>query len=70
MPATGTRPKFDCITGVSTGALIATLAFLGPDTTKSAELRHDFDLGEDHRTRRAAFDPVVQLGRSRSRWNN
>jgi predicted patatin/cPLA2 family phospholipase len=27
----GTRPKFDCVTGVSTGALIAILAFLGPE---------------------------------------
>ncbi|HJZ94039.1 MAG TPA: patatin-like phospholipase family protein [Gemmataceae bacterium] len=26
----GTRPKFDVVTGVSTGALVATLAFLGP----------------------------------------
>ncbi len=28
---TGTRPKFDMVTGVSTGALIAPFAFLGPD---------------------------------------
>src|SRR5262245_38515486 len=28
---TGTRPAFDSVTGVSTGALVATLAFLGPD---------------------------------------
>ena len=28
---TGTRPTFQCVTGVSTGALIATLAFLGSD---------------------------------------
>jgi len=27
----GTRPEFDVVTGVSTGALVATLAFLGPD---------------------------------------
>ena len=27
----GTRPKFDVVTGVSTGALVATLAFLGPE---------------------------------------
>lgn len=27
----GTRPSFDSITGVSTGALVATLVFLGPD---------------------------------------
>jgi len=29
--AAGTRPEFDLVTGVSTGALIAPLAFLGPD---------------------------------------
>src|SRR5580704_1698957 len=28
---TGARPKFDVVTGVSTGALIAPLAFLGPE---------------------------------------
>ncbi|OWK35695.1 patatin-like phospholipase family protein [Fimbriiglobus ruber] len=27
----GTRPKFDVVTGISTGSLIAPLAFLGPD---------------------------------------
>lgn len=30
----GTRPKFDIVTGVSTGALMATLAFLGPARDK------------------------------------
>lgn len=29
--ASGMRPKFDVVTGISTGALIATGAFLGPD---------------------------------------
>lgn len=29
--ATGTRPRFDTVTGVSTGALIATFAYLGPE---------------------------------------
>jgi predicted acylesterase/phospholipase RssA len=29
--ALGTRPEFDVVTGVSTGALMATLAFLGPN---------------------------------------
>lgn len=29
--ASGTRPQFDVVTGISTGALIATAAFLGPD---------------------------------------
>ncbi len=27
---TGKRPKFDCVTGISTGAMMAPLAFLGP----------------------------------------
>lgn len=29
--ASGTRPQFDVVTGISTGALIATFAFLGPE---------------------------------------
>jgi hypothetical protein len=29
--ASGTRPKFDVVTGISTGALIAPFAFLGPE---------------------------------------
>ncbi len=33
----GTRPEFDVVTGVSTGALVATLAFLGPE--KDADLK-------------------------------
>jgi predicted acylesterase/phospholipase RssA len=33
----GTRPNFDVVTGVSTGALVATLAFLGP--ARDADLR-------------------------------
>lgn len=34
----GTRPSFDVVTGISTGALIAPLAFLGPE--HDDELRH------------------------------
>ena len=34
----GKRPQFDIVTGISTGALIATLAFLGPDYDD--ELKH------------------------------
>jgi hypothetical protein len=33
----GTRPQFDVITGISTGALIGTLAFLGPE--RDADIR-------------------------------
>jgi predicted acylesterase/phospholipase RssA len=35
--ATGTRPKFDVVTGVSGGALLAVLAFLGSEYDKQAE---------------------------------
>lgn len=34
----GTRPSFDVVTGISTGALVATLAFLGPE--RDADLKH------------------------------
>jgi predicted acylesterase/phospholipase RssA len=34
---TGTRPEFDVVTGISTGALVATLAYLGP--SRDAELK-------------------------------
>jgi predicted patatin/cPLA2 family phospholipase len=34
---TGTRPEFDVVTGISTGALIAPLAFLGPAYDKDLE---------------------------------
>lgn len=35
--ASGSRPRFDVVTGVSTGALIATFAFLGPDYDDALE---------------------------------
>lgn len=35
--ATGTRPEFDVVTGISTGALLGAFAFLGP--SEDAELR-------------------------------
>ena len=41
--ATNTRPRFDVVTGVSTGALIAPYAFLGPDYDKT--LVHLFTSG-------------------------
>jgi len=40
--ATGTRPKFTFVTGVSAGALIAPLAFLGPDY--DAQMREAFSV--------------------------
>lgn len=51
--AAGTRPEFDLVTGVSAGALIAPLAFLGPD--------YDDALREVY-TQYAAEDMVERLG--------
>jgi len=51
--AAGNRPDFDLVTGVSTGALIAPLAFLGPD--------YDDELREVY-TQYAADDMVERLG--------
>lgn len=51
--AAGTRPEFELVTGVSTGALIAPLAFLGPD--------YDDELREVY-TQYAAEDMVDRLG--------
>jgi len=51
--AAGTRPEFDLVTGVSTGALIAPLAFLGPD--------YDDELREVY-TQYSADDMVDGLG--------
>jgi hypothetical protein len=36
----GTRPEFDVVTGISTGALVAVFAFLGPSV--DCELRHSY----------------------------
>jgi Patatin-like phospholipase len=47
---TGTRPTFKMVTGVSTGALIAPFAFLGPD--------HDAELREVYTTSRQDLSPA------------
>jgi predicted acylesterase/phospholipase RssA len=41
--ATGTRPEFDVVTGISTGALQATAAFLGPDYDEALAAFNDVD---------------------------
>ena len=50
--AKGTRPKFDVVTGISTGSMIAPMAFLGPEIRCRAEggIHHDHDRGRGHRT--------------------
>ena len=35
---TGTRPEFDVVTGISTGALMATAAFLGPEEDEALKM--------------------------------
>ena len=69
--ATGTRPEFDIVTGVSTGALIAPMAFLGSaydETLKHMFLDHDADDIMNFRWLSAAFadgiydtEPLAQL---------
>ena len=49
----GTRPQFDVVTGISTGALMATLAFLGP--------KHDADLARAY-TEITAKDVMKRRG--------
>ena len=51
----GTRPSFDVVTGVSTGALIAPLAFLGSTPHRTTEIR---------RPRWWANDPHGRCGKS------
>lgn len=41
----GTRPQFDVVTGISTGALLATLAFLGQD--RDPHLKHFYTTVKD-----------------------
>ena len=45
--ASGTRPEFTMVTGISTGALTAPFAFLGPDYDDELKrsLHHHFDQG-------------------------
>ena len=58
----GTRPVFDVVTGVSTGALAAPFAFLGPDWDE--ELRRAYTSGQSDslisaRSFAAAFNPSL-----------
>ncbi|MFO0825516.1 MAG: patatin-like phospholipase family protein [Gemmataceae bacterium] len=56
---TGTRPEFDVVTGISTGALIAPLAFLGP--AYDCQLKHFYttvtndDIYKKHKPIKALF---------------
>lgn len=60
---TGTRPEFDVITGISTGSLIACLAFLGPST--DAEIQRFYtqtstrDLYRIHKPIRSLFSAYI-----------
>ncbi len=69
---TGTRPQFDVVTGVSTGSLIATVAFLGPEYDDAAREFYTSIRASDIYKRRAwifipgagsvtSSDPLKQL---------
>jgi hypothetical protein len=58
---TGTRPQFDCVTGVSTGALVSVFAFLGPAwDAKLASVLSNLNAEKVYRMRR----PLAMLRRS------
>jgi predicted patatin/cPLA2 family phospholipase len=58
---TGTRPTFDCVTGVSTGALVSVFAFLGPAwDDKLANVLVNLNADKVYRMRR----PLSALRRS------
>ena len=59
--AAGTRPTFDVATGISSGAVVATLAFLGPKYDQTADPVHH-DPGAP-RPVRVAADPTGCHGR-------
>jgi hypothetical protein len=50
--ASGTRPTFDVVTGISTGALIAPLAFLGPEFDPILQREYTTVCNDDIFTRR------------------
>jgi Patatin-like phospholipase len=58
----GTRPEFTIVTGVSTGALIAPLAFLGPD--QDATLERVFTTSAAKDIYRGRFAPSIPLSPS------
>ena len=51
--APGTRPTFDLVTGISTGALIAPFAFLGPDLRSAVARRLHRNAADEILTKRA-----------------
>lgn len=57
--ASGTRPQFDVVTGVSTGALVAALAFLGPDCDAELHRVYTTVTNEDIYTRRRPLRSVL-----------
>lgn len=59
---TGTRPEFSIVTGVSTGALIAPLAFLGPDQDVALERLYTTISAKD--IYRGRFAPTIPVSPS------
>src|SRR5688572_27834894 len=60
--ASGTRPKFKAVTGVSTGALIASFAFLGPEYDKVLEEVYTTISPEDVARRRSIIAAIQNDG--------
>lgn len=58
----GTRPEFSVVTGVSTGALIAPLAFLGPDQNATLERLYTTISAKD--IYKGRFAPTIPLSPS------
>jgi hypothetical protein len=57
--ATGTRPTFDVVTGVSTGGLIATAAFLGPEYDRPLAQKYTTITDRDVYRRRPAAAALI-----------
>ena len=57
--ATGTRPEFTMVTGVSTGALTAPFAFLGPDYDDKMKEVYTTTATEDIATKRNLMDAAL-----------
>ena len=63
----GTRPQFDLVTGVSTGALIATFAFLGPEHDEFLRNSYICATSDDIYQRRSVFAMITSDSIARSR---
>ncbi len=61
--AAGTRPRFKLVTGISTGALIAVFAFLGPEYDATLKAAYTTISDQDIYTRNSWVKVALNLGR-------